>query len=410
MEYNKIDIIQDNEWDDISGKGSYEFGKEGYLVMDGSTGPIQCRRDLLKPIAGPSGAVELKMRMVLGRAYVINFLDKKQEIILSCKINKDGRILIIDFTQKKDIDTGTFLTYHNGVPYPNISRRKPYTVLSDEHIFRFEQWDFQKKECYLSLDSCVPVRLPQFLKKDTDFLKSIELQTLSNVDRPCIYLKSYHEYFKGQCIENDRFPLSWQPLPAPEGDTPYDNITGTKLRPKGNHWMEVSTGYGYVKARISSLWKGSVEFDLMTGDIEKESCFLLEEASGVIKDAVLMCGIYQKHFIFTNEMPPTFTKILYSENFEEPVPDKIYNFKVVWDCGISSCWIYINGVLQRFGGKTRMKLMTPPEKGVDTLTIHPGLYGVRLSKIENEKGSQPIKSLEHKSCWGAFRIRGELRT
>ncbi|MDD5596340.1 MAG: hypothetical protein PHV82_00260 [Victivallaceae bacterium] len=402
MDTGTIDIVQNYEWNDVTDKGTYCFAN-GYLNMRGD---IACKRELGRAICGAESALEITFRVILGKSCFINWEDSNGAIAFRCMIDADGQIKFTDGEGKNIIDTGLYLTFHRGIPFNNPRFRKSYTVISDEHVLNFRQFDLRTGEFMVVFDNQVPVKITIPPRKNADFLKSVEVQAGPSAEQADFRLKSYREYFKTELIAEDIFQLNWEALPETVWGTPYDNITGSEFRPKFGRWLEVTTGYGYVKTRIPPLRKGYVEFDLMTEDIEKESVFLIEEASEEIKNGVACCGIYHGKFCFFNEVPPVFSEIRYAEDLE-PLPGKVYLLRLEWDCDLRFCSVSINGIPVRFGGRIRQNILKLPKNGVDTLTIHPGLYGARLSELESRGNVKETAAPLHKSYWGAFRIKNK---
>ncbi|MFA6715615.1 MAG: hypothetical protein WC082_01030 [Victivallales bacterium] len=401
MDTGTIEIIQNYEWDDVTNKGTYCF-VNGYLSMRGA---IACKRELSRAICGAESALEITFRVILGKSYFINWEDSNGGVAFRCMIDEDGRIKFTAGEGKNIIDTGLYLTFHQGIPFNNPKFRKSYTVISDEHVLKFREFDLQTGKVAVSLDHQLPVEINLLYGGNVAFLRAVELQTGPSAESADFRLKSYREYFKTGLIAEDTFQLNWEAVPETPWGTPYDNITGSELRLKFNHWLEVTTGYGYVKTRIPVMRKGYVEFDLMTEDTEKESVFLIEEASEEIKNGVACCGIYHGKFCFFNEVPPVFSEIQYAQDIK-PLPGKAYLFRIEWDCDLRFCVISIDGIPIRFGDRISQNILRVPEKGVDTLTIHPGVYGCRLSELESRRsGSKKmIMPSLHKSYWGGFRI------
>jgi len=391
MKQYKLLLFQDFNWHDSGKGGEYIFGEDGYLKMDGSQGRIECSRYLKKPIKDKNGAIELKLRVVLGKCYHIRFYSADNRNVLDCLIDENG---YVKFKRNGEyIDSGEALTFQFGIPFSDPAKRKWYVVESDEHCFRFENFNFSKGEFTFLLDGKKKIIMAGCLNKSAGEINKIQLETCSVAVGSIIRLKEYSEYSKNILVERETFPLYWQPVPPPLKGIPDDNVCQTTMRPVAYHWLETTTKYGFVKASIPSLPKGIIQFEMKPSIAHWEHCLILEEYEGTIKGGNIQVGLLNGKM----QIGVAISGKMMSVDQKIPVVNhKVYEMKIFWDKDEKVCKLWVDGVPMSCNGSYLLPLPRPPLKGIDTITLHPGICGT-FPTGEN------IPSVL-RTYWGKFKI------
>ena len=388
---------QDFRWHDRGEGGVYVFGEEGYLTIDGSRGRARCSRRIENPIRGPEDGISLKLRVALGKCYHILFYGADDRIALDCRIDGDGRIRLTG--ERETVGSGGSLTFHYGKPYADPAIRPPYVVPSDEHCLTFSGFDFDEGKFVFSLDNNAPVVISRCMGQDIDEIGTIELSTETVESGSLIRLKEYAEYVFGAAATRETFPLHWAPVPPPSDGMPDDNVCETVMRPVDYRWLETATRYGYVKVRIPPLRAGALEFEMKPADAALESCLILEEDQGVIKYGNIQFGLLRgKIIICTAEGITEFDQAVELSN------DRLYRFRIEWDAGSGAVRLRIDGESMTHGGSDAFSFANLPDKGIDTITLHPGDALARRSLMEKRLGVKPREAPTSIVRWGAFRV------
>lgn len=404
---------QDFNWHTQLDTGSYHYGENGYLVMDGTEGRIQCNRLIRPVVASQDDAVELRLRVNLGRAYALLLYNSADQVVVCCEIDEVGWIKF----RSKDhvIDPKKYLTYSYGIPSVDPDfRTTKRPIDSDEHRFRFDRFDFEHGTFRFWLDDAPVVIEGAFEVPSADIAK-IELQTLTVEPGAIFRVRSYVRYEADTLIDEEKFVWDWLPIAPPPDGYPYDHVSETTVRPVNYHWLQTTTQYGWLKVRFPRIAVGEIEFKLMTPDIQRESVILLEEDDGTFDQGQrLHAGILREKFIVTE------ASTQYSNMFDRPIPrdahiyfdhptpepNTAYAIRVVWDERGYRAWV--NGVALEASGKAIVPFQYAhrPFRYMDTLTLHPGLHGVRLSLEQKQAGMTPpaVIPLPHLAYWGNFRI------
>ncbi|MCY3764895.1 MAG: hypothetical protein OXH06_05645 [Gemmatimonadetes bacterium] len=388
---------QDFRWHDRGEGGVYVFGEDGYLTIDGSRGRARCSRRIENPIRRTEDGVALKLRVALGKCYHICFHGADSRIAIDCRIEVDGRIQLIG--ERGTVESGESLTFHYGKPYAHPAVRPPYVVPSDEHRLTFSEFDFETGTFMFTLDNNNPVEISGCIGPDIDEIRTIELASETVEPGSLIRLKEYTEYSGDSSVYRETFPLHWAPVPPPPDGMPDDNVCETLMRPVDYRWLETATKYGYVKVRIPPLRAGALEFEMKPSDAELESCLILEEYQGIIKYGNIQFGLLRgKIIICTAEGITEFDQTVEAAN------DRVYTFRVEWDMRSGAARLLIDGEPMTHGGSDAFSFANFPDRGIDTITLHPGNVRARRSLMQKRQGvrEQDVPtSIVH---WGAFRV------
>ena len=143
----RVVLQQDFTWHD-AGASDYDFGKDGYLAMDGIRfhRPIRCLRRLKHAIGSSDGAIELHVRVVIGRRYFVRLYDGGGWMVVNCCLDSDGWVKLIRGdgcdAGHEDVDTGAYLTWAYGYPAVDPAFSASHTVESDLHVLKFSNFDF----------------------------------------------------------------------------------------------------------------------------------------------------------------------------------------------------------------------------------------------------------------------------
>lgn len=388
---------QDFRWHDRGEGGVYVFGEDGYLTIDGSRGRARCARRVEDPIRRPGRGIALKLRVALGKRYHIHFAGADDRIALDCRIDVDGRIQLTG--DRGTVDSGESLTFHYGRPYADPAVRPPYVVPSDEHRLTFSGFDFENGRFVFALDNNDAVEIQGCIGPGIDEISTIELATETVETGSLIRLKEYAEYRGDSISFRETFPLHWAPVPPPADGMPDDNVCETVMRPVDFRWLETTTKYGYVKARIPPLKAGAVEFEMKPADAALESCLILEEHQGIIKYGNIQFGLLRgKIIICTGEGTTEFDQAV------EVVSGRVYRFRIEWDARSGEVRLRIDGETMTNGGSDAFTFANLPVNSIDTITLHPGDVRARRSLMEKRLGAKPREAPTSIVLWGAFRV------
>lgn len=388
---------QDFRWHDRGEGAVYVFGVDGYLTIDGSRGRARCSRRIEYPIRRTENAIALKLRVALGKCYHILFYGADNRIALDCRIDADGRIQLNG--ERGTVDAGESLTFHYGRPYTDPAIRPTYVVPSDEHCLTLSGFDLETGTFKFTLDNSDPVEISGCIGPDIDEIRSIELATETVEPGSLIRLKEYAEYSSGSAVYSETFPLHWEPVAPPSDGMPDDNVCETVMRPVDYRWLETSTKYGYVKVRIPPLTAGALEFEMKPADAALESCLILEEHQGIIKYGNIQFGLLRgKIIICTAEGITEFDQAV------EVANDRVYRFRIEWDARRGAVRLRIDGETMTHGGSDVFSFANLPDKGIDTVTLHPGDVRARRSLMQKRQGVRAQEVSTSIVRWGAFRV------
>lgn len=388
--------------------------------MDGSRGEIQCHRFLRKKIVDGTATLEVKMRVVFGKPSHICLYDAADHLAMDCLVDSDGWV---KFRKGNEyVNSGKYITWGLGSPCvdPEFSRPWWYAVESDEVIYRFGSFDFAKG----SLDFTIvepnleeKVTMEDCLLTRTHAISKLELQTGVVEPGTRMRLRHYERRENGEVIDHEEFPYHWKPIPAPPDGYPHDNFCETRLRPVGNRWLETSTFYGWVQVDIPLSPEGEIEYEIMTPDVETESCLQLEEYRGsqhfgcpvnvLITNGQLGCAIPKgkRHSSVLNR-DFEHSGFFY---FEKPVPmpSQVYRIKIGW-YESAHFRVWIDGTPMRVNDSYDIPMTRRAQDftGIDTIYLHPGNASTRPTLAQKKKGaSSPEDAKPHLTYWGSFRVR-----
>ena len=84
--------------------------------------------------------------------------------------------------------------------------------------------------------------------------------------------------------------------------------------------------------------------------------------------------------------------------------DRVYTFRVEWDMERGAVRLLIDGEPMTRGGSDTFSFANLPDKGIDTITLHPGDARARRSLMQRRHGVKPQKVHTSIVQWGAFRV------
>ena len=372
MDSGKASLVlsQQFRWHDDTGSGWFLYGDDGYLRMDGSDSPIGCSRKLTRDITDSSGAMELVLRIVLGRTYTISFTDSSDRVLIQCFFDIDG---CIKFRNADGFfNTGIHLTYWRGKPFDDPVIRPWHNVESDEYLLRFQRFDFAEGRFQLIVQRAAAAE-PATLEvvngfcRDGGNLHKVSFASREAKTGNMIRLKRFSEFSHDSLLDSEEFHTRWQPVSPPPAGMPEDNVLETSTRPVGYRWLETRTLYGYVKTRIPPICRGEIEFSLKTLDAKLESAIILEEYDGTIKGGNrIQLAIVRNRIQIAREGG--------FKDFDTPLEaknDVIYHWRIAWDKKTQTQNIWINHDQQYYHGKTDIRLANRIQTGIDAVTLHP---------------------------------------
>ena len=393
-EQGRLIVSQDFTWHDAGAGATYIFGRDGYLAMDGTGGPIRCSRPITGSNSDPCLSIRLRFRVALGKPYRIDLLDSDGGLVAGCRIDRNGRLR--SAKNGSAPMPGKSLTYHCRFSYADETTRPSYVVPSDEHSLRIE---LTHESVSLALDDSDPVEIGTRPSSNMQGAKRLELSSEEAGPGNLILLREYAECYGNAVVYRERFPVCWQPVPAPPDDAPDDNVCETKTRPTDDRWLETTTAYGYLKAGVPSLRKGLVTFEMKTTDATLESCLILEENRGIIKYGNIQLGLLRGRMVLcTREGPTEFDQSV------EVANNRTYRIKVAWDAQNDVVRMWVDEVAMTKHGDGCFTFANLPERGIDTITLHPGDSTARSSHKQRSSGAsaRPVKLL--RTYWGRFRV------
>ena len=401
-------------WNDELCECAYQFGENGYLVMDGSAGRIQCSRLITPPIQGPQSRLRLSFRVVLGHRYDIAFYDPDDRRIIHCRIGPDGTVLFAS-GQSWITAPGHYLTFAYGIPANDRAiRSDPNTRDSDETTFTFDQFEFARGSFRFTSDVARTSISDAFIRAATE-ISRIELSTPKAEPGSVLRLRSYSHEVAEKVLEADEFRWHWQPVRAPEAGYAYDHISPTSLFPKDYRWLQTVTQYGWVKVRFPKTCKGQLEYSLKTPDIERESALLLEEWHPTVEQGCRAhTGIVRGGF-FCAGPEEGYSDVARTRFFRDrlfyfaqpvPQPNQVYRIRTAWDPAGYRIWIDDEEMSLQGNPVFPFEMKNKPYEGIDTFTLHPGMHGTRLSLLQKLRGDTLLDRLPqpHVAYWGDFRI------
>lgn len=381
---------QEFHWDAGGGSAQYTWGQDGFLKIDGSKGQIQCSRRFSQRITGGDMAIQVDALVALGREYHLNLYDSAGNKIIDTTIARIGDIRFE--SQGKPFDTTLSVA-------KSRDKEPMMGVASPLRSFGFGEFDFKAQTFTFELDGKKSPGMPMAgAGVDAD---RVELRTDLVEPGTLIWVERYQQLKRsGEVVEDERFDHSWICNAAVTPGYPADKWQTTTYRPVDFKWLEVATHYGAVYVRFSDepIVRGTLEFDMAADNVDHETQVNLGEyaysrrgdpgylpadadgistISGGWKGAVgLFAGVWTPYVdSIENTRPSLFRPygtFAAFDNAPPAVPDQAYHVKMRWDADAKTYRVWIDGVLQLHHGKPDITMIHLPDKGIDTVMIHPG--------------------------------------
>lgn len=423
------ELIHCFRWHAADTSARYYYGRGGYLVMDGSGAGgagACCSRYLQEPITDSAGALEVRLRVVLGHRYALHLYDSAGGLAAKCHITPAGWITFSG--PAGELDSGLFLTWFRGRPCVDpqfvpgtADPRQKKAIESDEHCFRFTNWDFDAHSLSLDLDGEQPRAVPGGLASTArDIVRFEVIAEPSEGPGNCVRVRAYRLWRGAQLVEEETYPIFWEPAAAVARGYASDNTREAVTRLKDYRWLECVGEYCWVKARLPfKAAAGELEYSFSTPDVSLESCLELHEQNGTLTEDMwpIKVGIIEGKFFagFAVELVSKVTgrtcwqsqQAWYPEVM--PEPERIYRVKIAWEPTGRYRW-WLDGQPMTFRGVAKTgksfefagfeipgheipftnAAAHPPYTGIDTIALHYGLV------------SDPVP---HRVCYGDFKIR-----
>lgn len=385
-------------WHDPLGSGEYTIGKEQFYQMDASCGQVRNSRLLADPITDARGAVEVQMEITCGRLYHVLLYDSNDRTAAHLRIDREG---VMAFRDGGDfVDCGARLMFEYGDerlwednsigPTWFESNRMLFTLRSSLHTYRFGGFCFDEGSFTFSLDGesrTVPLAGP------AADIRKLELQIETVEPGTAIWLDHFAQFRGGETIDYEDFPNYFDDW-ALDKYYPQEKFYPSRMSMKDHRHLEICTKYGDVISRMpESVLSGSVEFSVMTTDVNQEVAFQImelghrrgEEAGGIF--IFIYAGLWSAATVKRDKweeitaaseaglIPPW--GHYYFESFDPPLKaenGRFYDVRIEWD-GVRGTWrLWIDGELRRDEGQGYDRPLKPLKKGVDTIRLHPGSH------------------------------------
>jgi len=412
-----VKITHTFNWHDPLCAGRYNFGRNGYLSMDGSRGEIRCSRKLTPPIDSGSAVIELCFRVVIGHSYEVRLNDREGSAVIVCRLDPDGRI---NFASREgDWHTARqYLTYAYGIPVIDPEPQGDLHIReSDEMTFRFSAFnldDTGDRGFQFTVNGDAPETV-EATRRPGDAIASLEIRTVGATPGTVFRLKRFRQLAGEAVAQEDLFPAAWKPVAPPEEGYAYDHISEIRLYPKDYRWLQTVTQYGWVKLHFPRMAAGELGYTLMTPDIGREAALLLEESHSTVEQGCRAhTGIVRNKFFYAGPEKRN-SEIAGRDYFQDrlfyiedrlPEANREYRFTVAWNP--DGYRISVDGTPLALNGREKFpfEMTNKPYSGIDTLTLHPGTYGTRLSLPQKIAGREAPTTLPepHIAYWGDFEI------
>ena len=364
------ELHQDFNWHDVGGGGHYDWGTDGYLKLDGSSGRVQCRRRLKEPITGPSGAIELSIHFTLGKGYRILLLDASERPAVECFIDRDGQIAFHDGEGYVDSGVG-------------IGPGQLWTAESELLGVRFGEFDFPGRSFRFELGNKTVRGMP--LRAQSVAISGLELQTGVVEPGAVMWVQAYRQRREDEVVEEERFQHRWERLPYIATGHAQEKWDSTAYRPVDYRWLEVRTRYGGTLTKFPPIARGSVELDMMTQDVNQETQVSLGEYEPWVTPVTpgywkLVMGIFagmwtpfqdwvrEEHIQLTR--PFGYGKPF--DNAPPPENDWPYHLRIEWDIVAQTWHAWIDDKPLLYEGSSTLRAFRSVTVGIDTLLFHPG--------------------------------------
>ena len=385
-------------WHDPLGSGDYTIGKEQFLQMDASGGRVQNNRTLKQPIADAGGAVEVQMEVTCGRTYHVVLYDSSCSLVVDLRIDAEGVMAFLD--GERYVDCGARLMFQyvdekewsdNSIgPTWFESNRMLFTMRSKLHTYAFGGFDFGAGRCDFTLDG---ERFNAPLAGAATDVNQLELQIETVEPGTAIWLDHYAQFDNGEPIDYEDFPHFWDDW-AIDKYYPQDKFYPSKLSMKNHEHLEICTKYGDVISRIGeSVRRGSVEFSVMTADVNQEVAFQImelgqrrgEEAGGIF--VMIYSGLWSVGRIKRDDWQEIAAATeagliparghYYFDSFDPPLKAEnglFYQVRIEWNADRGNWQLWIDGEPRRDLGEPFERPLKPLKNGVDTIRLHPGSH------------------------------------
>lgn len=360
-----MELKQSFKWH--SEKGLFVFGREGYFVIESrDSSGVVCSRMLKEAVKSGNSLLELQLRVVVGKRYGIRLCDGEKSVF-ELIIKEDGWIVFL--CKDKEIETGCFLTWFRGLPVVDPSflimdKETPgyKTVESDEHVFGFQQFDFENGVITFNFDDKTK-KIFEAMNGAVAKIDKVEIVIYpTEVMGKYLRVKRFAHYREDCLLEEENFPVYWEPIGGVSEGFPDDNTHSAANYPSDYKWLKCSGRYCWIKGHLpqritAKTWE--LCFDIKTTDVEKETCMEMHADNGTMADAMLpvKVGILHKKFF------SGFASIVYSEKLKkyfwkgqhatfseiEPQADTVYSIRIVCSAdGYYSWWV--NDIPMQFSG------------------------------------------------------------
>ena len=400
MEQNEREVFRQSwNWHDPLGSGDYTIGKEQFFQMDASHGRVQCNRLLKEPITGPSGSVEVQMEITCGRIYHVLLYDSNETPVVKMRIDREGVMAFYDGNDY--IDSGARLMFQyieekewgdNSIgPTWFQSNRMLFAMRSSMHTYRFGGFSFDEGTFTFSLDE--KSFTPPLASAAIDISK-LELQVETVEAGTAIWLDHYAQFNNDIQTDYENFPHFFDDW-ALDKYYPQDKFFPSKMSMKNHQHLEICTKYGDVISRMpESILKGSVEFSVMTTDVNQEVAFQIfelgqrrgDEAGGIF--VFIYAGLWSvgnvKHDNWEEIVAAAKAGLIpnrghyYFDSFDPPMKaenNRFYKVKIDWDNSAGTWQLWIDGEPRKDEGQGYERPFKKPlSKGIDTVRLHPGSH------------------------------------
>lgn len=391
-------FTQNFGWDDHLDSGHYIWGQDGFLKMDGSSGKIDSRYRLKHRLVDGNNRLKIAAVFVPGHRYRILLNTSDGTTAAAVTIERDRHITL--GTDANSVGTrGPILGCGPGISCHGAKEKEASTGAQQLHIFSFSRFDSHAGTMSLQLDDGDAFRLA--LAPGASSIDEIAIQTLDTDPGSIVWLRKVSvEDSAGTVIEDEAFPAEWIPNVSVTPGYPADKWQVTTYRPADFSWLEMKTHYGAVYVRFSEkpILRGSVQLEIMTDNVENEVQvnlgkyryealgtygFLPAESSGISTISggwTLDAGIYDGTWtpfrdVLANDHPTLLRPYGIFKPFDNPpaaIVHKFYLLTIAWDVTAKTYRVWIDGVLQEYGGSHKLPMSNVPAQGLDMLMIHAG--------------------------------------
>ncbi len=415
-------LDQSFRWDDAGGGGRYEWGKDGFLKMDGSAAPIRCVRKLSRPIAMRGPRLSFTALFVVGRQYRVALYGSGMNPVVILEIWRNGGISVQARAGKvaepvAAIGTAAWRQQVLSGGEPAVARSSPL------HEFDFGDFDFQARTFTLMLDGTKQPALP-LLPGEMD-VDRFEIATVAVEAGSLVWLRSFRYLDEsGRPVEEENFHSHWIANTAVTPRYPADKWQATSYRPVDFRWLEMATHYGAVYCRFADrpVVAGTLTMELQADEAGHEVQvnlgeyrydpagtfgYLPADAEGISTitggwniDAGMFNGAWSPFQHTTPNSRPTIMRPYPTfVPFDDPPPaesGRVYGLKIHWNIREMKYQVWVDGRPQVYRGSTDLPVMAPPVNGIDMIMMHAGnlnpwrgpLIHMRFGNVKVEADSE----------------------